>query len=242
MAVITGLYSNGCSFNSPNPKAYVKEFPAQLISDHFGLHLHHYARGGRGNYRIDVVTKIFYETYPQFKSDTMALIEWTSPFRRDYPTNDNWKPHPQQSTTWRTWQTLVESNWIKKLPGYDLDQDHSLFMLNTMLNLQTYFKHNDIRYVMYHGLPSEINSSYQDHKVLYDAIDWSHVYSPTYSQLDYVNENGHRVSAEDRHPNPQGHINWSNQLIDFMSNLCVTCGSKNIFIKNEWMIIIGVES
>lgn len=217
--MIANLYSNGCSFNTTNGKAYIKEFPGQLISDHFGLKLHHFARGGRGNYRIDVVTKIFFETYPQFKSNTLALIEWTSPFRRDYPTNDNWKPHPQQSTTWRTWQTINEIKWVKNQPGYDLDQDHSLFMLNTMLNLQTYFQHNDIRYVMYHGLPSEIDTKYQDHKVLYDAIDWNHVYNPTTSQLDFVNKNNLRVSLEDRHPNSQGHIQWSSQLINFIINL-----------------------
>jgi hypothetical protein len=217
--MITDLYSNGCSFNTTNGKAYIKEFPGQILSDHFGLKLHHFARGGRGNYRIDVVTKIFFETYPKFKPNTLALIEWTSPFRRDYPTNDHWKPHPQQSTTWRTWQTINEIKFIKTQPGYDLDQDHSLFMLNTMLNLQTYFKHNNIKYVMYHGLPSEIDTSFQDHDVLHKSIDWNHVYNPTTSQLDFVNENGLRVSLDDRHPNSQGHIQWSDQLIEFCKKL-----------------------
>src|SRR6056300_658851 len=104
--MITDLYSNGCSFNTKNSKAYIKEFPGKLLSDHFNLNLHNYAMGGRGNYRIDVTTKIFFETYPDLKNKTLALIEWTSPFRRDYPTNDGFLPHPRQSTTWRTWQTL----------------------------------------------------------------------------------------------------------------------------------------
>lgn len=153
------------------------------------------------------------------KSKTLALIEWTSPFRRDYPTNDGFLPHPRQSTTWRTWQTLEQYKWIRTLPGYDINQDHSLFMLNTMLNLQTYFKHNNIKYVMYHGLPNEIDPSHQDHKVLYGSIDFKHVYLPDISQLDFVNENGLRVSVEDRHPNSQGHIQWSQGLIEFSQSL-----------------------
>lgn len=217
--MITGLYSNGCSFNSPNNKSFVKEYPGLLVSKYFNLKHHHYAQGGRGNYRIDVTTKIFYETYSQFKQDTLALIEWTSPFRRDYPTNDNFLPHPQQSTTWRTWQTLEQIKWLKNLPGHDLDQDHSLFMLNTILNLQSYFKHSNIKYIMYFGLPNEIIVNQQDHKTLYDAIDWSHFFNPHSNQLDFVNENGLRISVADRHPNSQGHIQWSNQLIEFCKQI-----------------------
>lgn len=43
---------------------------------------------------------------------------------------------------------------------------------------------------------------------------------------DFVNEKGLRVSFEDRHPNQQGHIEWTNQLIEFCKSLYPELGKK----------------
>ena len=95
--MIDHIFINGCSFNQINPKGNVKTFAGEIIAKHFDKEFTNLSRGGRGNYRICATTKMWYE---KNKNKSFAIIEWTSPFRRDYTTNDGWKPIKGFNTTW----------------------------------------------------------------------------------------------------------------------------------------------
>jgi len=92
-------------------------------------------------------------------------------------------------------------------------------MLNSILDLQWYFKANKIPYVMYHGLPGEINLTYNDHKLLWNTVDTDNFYSPLKSHAEFINQFNLFVSAEDYHPNEQGHRDWADYVTSFIKNL-----------------------
>lgn len=215
--MIDHIFINGCSFNAPNKKANIETFCGRMFAEHFNKPYTNFARGGRGNYRICTTTKMWYESQSK-PTSTLALIEWTSPMRRDYPSNDGWKPIQGFNTTWRTWSTHNNLPWCKEKQAWDFDQEHSLFMLNSILDLQWYFKANSIPYIMYHGLPSEINLNYQDHKLLWNSIDQKYFYNSNSSHYEYITENNLFVSKQDYHPTVEGHQQWTKQLIKFVED------------------------
>ena len=213
--MIENIFVNGCSFNGPRKKwgHSVETFVGDIVAKHFGLSLHNFARGGRGNRRICDTTKIFFEKHKELKTNTIALIQWSSPGRRDYPTNDGWKPMQGYSTTWCTWSTHEQMPFINSQKGWEVFQDHSLLQLNQILDLQWYFKANKIPYVMYHGLPNQINTNWSDHKVLYDSIDLECFYNHNTSHMDFIKEKKLTISEEDEHPSELGHRIWTQDLI-----------------------------
>jgi hypothetical protein len=216
--MIDHIFINGCSFNQSNPKAKIDTYAGKMIAEHFDKPFTNFARGGRGNYRICTTTKMWFESTEK-KTNTLAVIEWTSPFRRDYPSNDGWKPMPGYSTTWRTWATTSNLPWCREKRAWDFDQEHSLFMLNSMLDLQWYFKANQIPYIMYHGLPGEIDTKFDDHKILWNSVDKNHVYLPFKSHAEFINEANLFVSDQDYHPTEQGHLQWADSVISFIKQL-----------------------
>jgi len=213
--VFKNLFVNGCSFNGPRNKwgNSVQTFVGDIVSKHFELELHNFARGGRGNRRICDTTKIFFEKNKDYKSNTLALIQWSSPGRRDYPTNDGWKPMKGYSTTWRTWSTHEQMSFVEKQKSWEVFQDHSLLQLSQILDLQWYFKANQIPYIMYHGLTSQIDTQWPDHQILFDSIDMENFYKPGTSHIDYIKQNNLTISKEDEHPSEQGHKQWAQDLI-----------------------------
>ncbi len=213
--MIDHIFINGCSFNQINPKGNVNTFAGEIIAKHFNKEFTNLSRGGRGNYRICATTKMWYE---KNENKSFAIIEWTSPFRRDYTTNDGWKPIKGFNTTWRTWSTTSSISLAKDQIGWDFDQEHSLFMLNSILDLQYYFKANKIPYVMYHGLPGDIKLQYDDHKLLWNAVDKDHFYQPMKSQAEFVNDNKLFVSKNDYHPTAEGHQRWATGVIQFIQD------------------------
>lgn len=213
--MIDKIFINGCSFNQINPKGNIDTFVGKIVAEHFDMPYTNFARGGRGNYRICTTTKMWYESTGA-KHNTLAIIEWTSPFRRDYPSNDGWKPIKGYNTTWRTWSTMSNLPWCKEKKAWDFDQEHSLFMLNSILDLQYYFKANNIPYVMYNGLNGEINLNFDDHKLLWNTVDKNHFYSPLRSHMEFIVDAGLMVSEDDYHPNSEGHQEWAQGLISFI--------------------------
>jgi hypothetical protein len=208
------LFVNGCSFNTPNPKGEVPSFVGKMVAKHFGLSLNNLARGGRGNDRIVVTTKLHFENFPDHKQNTIALIEWTQAGRIDYVTNDFYKPMKFQSTTWRTYHTR---DVLGVMPGLDDVENESILMLKNILDLQTYFKTNNIKYIMYFGLNNVITET-QDSKTLWNCVDTQHFFRPTYSHFQYCQDNRCYVSPTDYHPNTQGHRVWANELIKYMED------------------------
>ena len=214
------LFVNGCSFNRPRKKDghSVQTYVGRIVAQHYGAKEHIFARGGRGNRRVCDTTKLFYETNKILKHNSVAIIQWTSAGRRDYPTNDGYKPIEGYNTTWRSWGTHEQLKFIHGLQGFDIDQDHSLMQLNDIIDLQNYFKIHGVKYVMYFGLISQINLKYQDHKTLYESIDWSKFYQPNTSHYEFCATNKLQISKNDQHPNLQGHEKWAQGLIKYIDN------------------------
>ena len=82
--MIENLFVNGCSFNTTNKHADINTYVGKMVADHYGYKLYNFARGGRGNKRIEITSKMFFEKSPERKIDTLALIEWTTSVRNDY--------------------------------------------------------------------------------------------------------------------------------------------------------------
>jgi len=218
------LFVNGCSFNGPRKK-WGKEcntWVGKEIADHYGVTLYDFARGGRGNRRICDTTKIFFEQNLERKKDTFALIQWTSPGRRDYPTNDGYKKHkfPTMETTWKTWDPNRDSNttsFIKYLFGLgaDLDQMTQVESILGLLDLQDYFQNKGYPYVFYNTL-SDAKITNPDVQLLFDKIDKKRFFKPETSHLDYTVANGQQCKQDDPHPNEEGHKDWAKQLKEFI--------------------------
>ena len=71
---------------------------------------------------------------------------------------------------------------------------------------------------MYHGLPGDIKLQYDDHKLLWNAVDKDHFYQPMKSQAEFVNENKLFVSKNDYHPTAEGHQQWATGVIQFIQD------------------------
>tara|TARA_B110000211_G_C14045629_1_gene538798 strand:- start:425 stop:1102 length:678 start_codon:yes stop_codon:yes gene_type:complete len=215
------LFVNGCSFNGPRKKwgKECKTWVGKEVANHYGATLHNFARGGRGNRRICDTTKLFFESNPQRKKDTFAIIQWSSPGRRDYPTDDGYKPIKGYSTTWRTWSTHEHPKFVSQQQGWDVDQDHSLLQLTQMLDMQNYLKINDIPYVMYFGLISQISIKYPDHHTLFNALDHTRIYNPATSHYEFCKFCNLQLSNQDEHPSAEGHKQWAEGLIKYIDDI-----------------------
>ena len=141
------LICNGCSFNGPrktsNPP--VEEFVSSLLSNFLEIPLTNLAQGGRGNRKIVDHTKIYFEKNKNHKKDSLCLIQWSSPLRRDYPTTRKRETLPN-----------FDTNFIKSKKNWDLNYDYALSQITNIIDLQSYFVVNEIKYVMYFGLPNSI--------------------------------------------------------------------------------------
>tara|TARA_B100000902_G_C27099309_1_gene807977 strand:- start:219 stop:884 length:666 start_codon:yes stop_codon:yes gene_type:complete len=219
--IMQNLFVNGCSFNGPRNKwgSECNTWVGKEIANHYGVTLHHFARGGRGNRRICDTTKIFFEQNLERKKDTFAVIQWSSPGRRDYPTNDGYKQIQGYSTSWRTWSTHEQLKFIGQQKGWDVEQDHSLLQLTQILDLQHYFIINKIRYVMYFGLIPQIDLKYKDHQTLFNALDKKTFFNFETSHYEFCKSNNLQLSEHDEHPSIDGHKQWAAQLIKHMDQL-----------------------
>ena len=210
------LLSNGCSFLTPRNKDGVETFTTQILADNYGLGLINLAMGGRGNTRISFSTKVWCEQNKDKK--IFAVIGWSSSVRNDYITDDGWKKGrvPGTELTWRTWKTLDNVSFIRKHKGWDIENNLTMNYLDNVFDLQNYFERNSIPYVMYNSLPNDFGNGTEDFKVIRNAINMDRFFSPGISQLEFVADKNLVVSPQDPHPSAEGHIQWAEQLTDFI--------------------------
>jgi len=172
--------------------------------------------GGRGNTRISFSTKTYFEHFGT--EDTFAVIGWSSAYRNDYVTNDGWKKGrmPGTDLTWRTWKTLDNISFIKNNVGWDIENNAVMAFLDNVFDLQNYFERKRIPYVMYNALPNTFDGNSKDFETIKKAIDMKRFFNPTVSHLEYITDKNLIVSPADPHPSTEGHVQWAEQLKEFI--------------------------
>jgi hypothetical protein len=210
------LFSNGCSFLTPRPKDGVETFVSRELAEAYRLQLTNLAMGGRGNARISFSTKVWFERNGY--QDTFAVIGWSSSHRNDYVTNDGWKSGRIEGTelTWRTWKTLDNISFIQKQRGWDIEAHATMNFLDHIFDLQNYFTNKKIPYVMYNALPNSLETTTEDFKTIYKAIDMKRFFNPMTSHFEFVMDKNWIVSPGDPHPSTQGHRVWAEQLKEYI--------------------------
>lgn len=218
------VFTNGCSFstNRKTANARVDTFASRLVADHYNFNSIQYGRGGRGNRRILITTKLFYEYDKERKKDTFAIIQWSGPGRKDYPALglDTWL---DLDTPWRTWVKHEQYEFYMSKKKYDDALDDSFDTLNNIIDLQNYFEVNDIKYVMYFGLPQTFDLRTRDAQLFYEIVDWSKVYRGHHhnymDHLTFCRDNNYQLEkGVDEHPSYEGHKIWAEGLIEFIDN------------------------
>jgi len=211
------LFSNGCSFLTNRPKDGVDTYTTKILAEKYNEPLVSFAMGGRGNDRISFTTKVWLESHKLDKH--FAVIGWSSANRNDYVTGDNHKKGriPQTDLTWRTWKTLDNISFVRKNTGWDIENNATMRFLDTVFDLQNYFEMRRIPYVMYNSLPNDFTQpGIGDFKVIRDSINMNRFFSPGLSQYEFIMEKGLISSQDDPHPSTEGHIQWAEQLKDFI--------------------------
>jgi hypothetical protein len=210
------IFSNGCSFLTPRPKDGVNTYVTKHLANQYGMDIENIAMGGRGNTRISFSTKTYFEHFGT--EDTFAVIGWSSAYRNDYITNDGWKKGrmPGTDLTWRTWKTLDNVSFIKSNTGWDIENNATMAFLDNVFDLQNYFERKRIPYVMYNALPNSFDGELQDFKTIKNAINMERFFNPTVSHLEYITDKNLIVSPADPHPSTEGHVQWAEQLKEFI--------------------------
>ena len=217
------IFINGCSFLTDRKKENVLTHTGLELAKLMDLPItESLAAGGRGNRRISFTTKVWCEKNPELAKECFFLIGITSGTRFDYPTNDGYKKHkfPSLDTTWKTFSPQQNHNaetFFRVLHGYgmDLDQHIQIESIDTIIDLQNFFQVKKYRYVMYKTI-SDTPIIAKDVQVLFDAIDKTRFFKPETSHYDYILKNKLVANMDDPHPNTQGHIEWAQQLKDFI--------------------------
>jgi hypothetical protein len=211
------LFSNGCSFLVTRPTDGVETFSSKILAEQLGYELFNIAMGGRGNDRISFTTKLWFEQNANMQ-DVFAVIGWTSTHRMDYVTNDGWKKGriPNMDMTWRTWKIVDQIKFVKSCPGWDVDQNGSMRLVDHVLDLQNFFKLKKIPYVMFNALPPEWSRNAKDIDIMFNSIDRSRYFQIESSHLDFIQKNKFIVSPNDPHPSAHGHLEWAKLLKEFI--------------------------
>ena len=222
MDMLQRIIVNGDSFSCSRPTANppVKKTASGIVAKHLKVPWINLAQGGRGNRKIVAHTKIYFEKNPTHKINSLCIIQWSSPLRHDYITQRKTKKLKGFDTNFRTWNDNQNVDFILKQKSWDLDRDYALSQINDILDLQSYFKNNQIDYVMYFGLPNAITSVKlsSDLKALNNCIDYDRFVKPKDTHYKFVLRNDLGCGADDPHPSLDGHRQWANYIIDFLSN------------------------
>lgn len=215
---IKRIFLNGCSFSGGREKAAgVTVWPGQIVADHFNVPLHTMISAGRGNRRITVSTHIWFAQHKNLHRDTYAIIQWSTPLRRDYTTiKENNPLREGQKLHWKSWKIYEETDFMKKKNQWNLDTELAVYSLENILSLQLLFKTFDIPYVMYEGLDLCLNCPHPDVKSLKDQIDWSRWFRQGINQHDYCRERNWVCTPADPHPNTEGQTEWGQSLVDWI--------------------------
>lgn len=210
------LFSNGCSFLTDRPKDGVDTHTSKLLATNYNMDLVNLAMGGRGNTRISFSTKVWFEQNKP--EDKFAVIGWSSSNRNDYITNDGWKKGRIEGTdlTWRTWKTLDNISFIRRNPGWDIENNLIMHFLDNVFDLQNYFERKRIPYVMYNSLPNDFNSNIVDFDIIKNCINMDRFFNPNISHFEFIADKNLIVSPNDPHPSLEGHKQWVKLLKEFI--------------------------
>ena len=221
--MLTNLFINGCSFLTYRPKDNVNTHCglelAKLMEIDVAVNL---AGGGRGSKRMMWTTRTWCEKFPDQAEKCFFLIGSSGGNRFDYPTGDGYKAHkfPTMKTTWKTWDpnrdehTKSFTKYLFKA-GMDLDQTTQIESILALLDLQDYFQNKKYPYVFYNTL-SDADITNEDIKFMHDKIDKKRFFKPETSHLDYTVANKQECKPGDPHPSTAGHMDWAEQLKEFI--------------------------
>jgi hypothetical protein len=221
--MLTNLFINGCSFLTYRPKDNVNTHCglelAKLMALDVAVNL---AGGGRGSKRMMWTTRTWCEKFPEQAEKCFFLIGSSGGNRFDYPTGDGYKAHkfPTMKTTWKTWDpnrdehTKSFAKYLFKA-GMDLDQTTQIESILALLDLQDYFQNKKYPYVFYNTL-SDADITNEDIKFMHDKIDKKRFFKPETSHLDYTVANKQECKPGDPHPSTAGHMDWAEQLKEFI--------------------------
>jgi len=221
--MLTNLFINGCSFLTYRPKDNVNTHCglelAKLMEIDVAVNL---AGGGRGSKRMMWTTRTWCEKFPEQAEKCFFLIGSSGGNRFDYPTGDGYKAHkfPTMKTTWKTWDpnrdehTKSFTKYLFKA-GMDLDQTTQIESILALLDLQDYFQNKKYPYVFYNTL-SDADITNEDIKFMHDKIDKKRFFKPETSHLDYTVANKQECKPGDPHPSTAGHMDWAEQLKEFI--------------------------
>jgi hypothetical protein len=183
MPIVNHL-SNGCSFSTK--KTYRSAH--QKIGDSLGLSdTVMLAKGGRGNERIANTTLLWFLKNPERVKDTFVSIGWSSAHRWDYVhrmttqemidagVSGIKRAVAEQTYQWGSWRSWEQEFFLN---DEDLSIEHTAAVktLNSILQLQTFFKANSIPYVFYWALSNDLPDE-GDISVLKQAVDQRHFYN-----------------------------------------------------------------
>ena len=106
--------------------------------------------------------------------------------------------------------------FIQKQRGWDVEAHATMNFLDNIFDLQNYFTNRKIPYVMYNALPNSLETTTEDFKTIYKAIDMKRFFNPLSSHFEFVMDKKWIVSPADPHPSTQGHQVWAEQLKEYI--------------------------
>ena len=215
--MIDRILSVGCSFSALRPSNDIKTCIGHEFSNHYALPVDVIAWAGNGNRRINIDTQLYFESRPEQKQSTFAVIQWSTPVRRDFPAirygyEDNLKP-----IFWKSWKSHKEreARYINDR-AWDLDMDQPLVELENLISLQNYFKLNRIAYVMYFGLDPEIHTAIPQIQTLLKQVDKERIFKYNTHHMEWCIKNKHTCTEQDPHPNEKGVELWSKDMFEWI--------------------------
>ena len=220
---ISKMFINGCSFLTTRPRDGVHTHCGIELAKKMQLDVEvNLANGGRGSKRLTWTTRTWCEKFPEKASECFFLIGSSGGNRFDYPTNDGYKAHkfPSMATTWKTWDPNRNNHtqsFIKYLftTGADLEQMTQVESILALLDLQDYFENRKYPYVFYNTL-SDAKISNPDIQLMFDTLNKKRFFRPDSSHLEFTIKNKQECKPGDPHPNTQGHVQWAEQLKEFI--------------------------
>ena len=204
------ILSAGCSFSIPRPNFGVDTCVGKEISEYFKLKHLNIAEPSIGNDQITTKIKIFFEQFPERKKDTFAVVQFSYGGRLDY-TIKNDKHQLHMSTA-----NIVRENDVseKLFPNVDLIEWTALKFYNSVIDMQNYFIRNNIKFYMYNGMQTIIQTpkKYVEHlkkSIVYD--NFFNLDNQSYAHYKWCEDRNFLI-PKDLHPDINGVTQYSTLL------------------------------
>jgi hypothetical protein len=215
--MIDRILSVGCSFSALRPSNDIKTCIGNEFAKNYDIPADILAWAGNGNRRINIDTQLYFETRPDQKQNTLAVIQWSTPVRRDFPAIKYGYSNDLKPIYWKSWKSHKqrEAQYIKDR-AWDLDMDQPLVELENLISLQNYFKLNKIAYVMYFGLDPEIHVDLPQIKILLNQVDKKRIFNYNTHHMEWCIENNYTCTDQDPHPNEDGIRIWCESMFNWI--------------------------